>query len=126
ACRPTGQLFQHANDPEGIAALVGRPGGLSPTPIVLEATGGYQLPLATAGLPAAVVNPRQARDFAKATGRLAKHDQIDAAGQGRQAGEGDPDGGGPHDQLAGHRRPQEPPTLGRQAGTTSPKPWFGP
>jgi transposase len=49
---------------------------------VLEATGGYEFPLAAAlaaaGLPACVINPRQARDFAKATGRLAKNDRIDA------------------------------------------------
>jgi transposase len=50
---------------------------------VLEATGGYELALvgalATAGLPLVVVNPRQVRDFAKATGQLAKTDRLDAA-----------------------------------------------
>jgi transposase len=83
ACRPTGLAGQYPNDPAGIAALVAWLAGLPPTLIVLEATGGYELPLAAAlaaaGLPAAVVNPRQARDFAKATGRLAKNDKIDAA-----------------------------------------------
>ena len=56
--------------------------GLDPSLVVLEATGGIELPLAAAlavgGLPVLVVNPRQVRDFAKATGRLAKTDAIDA------------------------------------------------
>lgn len=81
--RPTGLAFQHPNDPDGIAALVARLVPLAPAGVVLEATGGYEVPaagaLAAAGLPVAVVNPRQARDFAKATGRLAKSDAIDAA-----------------------------------------------
>jgi len=51
--------------------------------VVLEATGGLELPAATAlgvaGLPVALINPRQARDFAKAVGRLAKTDCLDAA-----------------------------------------------
>ncbi len=83
ACRPAGQACRHTNDPQGVAALVAWLAGLSPTLIVLEATGGYELDLAAAlaaaGLPVAVVNPRQARDFAKATGRLAKNDPLDAA-----------------------------------------------
>ena len=57
---------------------------LQPTLIVLEATGGLEVPvtaaLTAAGLPVVVVNPRQARDFAKATGRLAKTDALDAHG----------------------------------------------
>lgn len=81
--RPSGQASQHPNDPDGIAALVARLLPLAPAGVVLEATGGYEIPaacaLAAAGLPVAVVNPRQARDFAKATGRLAKSDKIDAA-----------------------------------------------
>jgi transposase len=81
--RPAGQASQHPNDPDGIAALVARLLPLAPAGIVLEATGGYEIPvasaLAAAGLPVCVVNPRQARDFAKATGRLAKSDKIDAA-----------------------------------------------
>jgi transposase len=75
--------FQQANDPDGIAAIVALLKPLRPALIVLEATGGYELPvaaaLAAAGLSVALVNPRQARDFAKATGRLAKNDTIDAA-----------------------------------------------
>ena len=67
----------------GQAELVARLLDLAPTLVVLEATGGYELPvaaaLAGAGLPVAIVNPRQVRDFAKATGRLAKTDQLDAA-----------------------------------------------
>jgi transposase len=82
ASRPAGQARHYANDPEGIAALVAWPAGPAPTLVVLAATGGYELPLVAAltaaGLNAAVVDPRQARDFAKAAGRLAKNDKIDA------------------------------------------------
>lgn len=67
---------------EGIARLVTHVQALSPTLIVLEATGGYETEVATAlalaGLPVALVNPRQVRDFARALGRLAKTDAIDA------------------------------------------------
>ena len=82
ALRPTGERWTVANDDAGIAAVVERLQALPPTLIVLEATGGYQravvAALAAAGLPVAVVNPRQARDFAKATGQLAKTDALDA------------------------------------------------
>jgi transposase len=82
AIRPGGLTFQVANDPDGVAALVDRLRPLAPALIVLEATGGYETPavaaLQAAGLPVAAVNPRQARDFARATGRLAKTDRIDA------------------------------------------------
>ena len=82
ACRPDGAAFQHPNDPAGIRALVDRLKALRPTLIVLEATGGLETPLAAAlaaaKLPVAVVNPRQVRDFAKATGQLAKTDALDA------------------------------------------------
>ena len=82
AIRPGGATFRLANDPAGHAALVERLRPLTPTLIVLEATGGYELPavvaLQAAGLPVAAINPRQARDFAKGTGRLAKTDRIDA------------------------------------------------
>ncbi len=80
--RPPGEAFVVARDDEGLTVLVTRLGGLQPTLIVLEATGGLQLRaaalLAAAGLPVAVVNPRQVRDFARATGRLAKTDALDA------------------------------------------------
>lgn len=83
ACRPTNQISALANDPAGIAELVEQMKLLQPQLIVLEATGGLERPLvltlAAAGLPVAVVNPRQVRDFARATGQLAKTDRIDAA-----------------------------------------------
>jgi transposase len=71
-----------ANDPAGIAGLVEELSGQAPGLIVLEATGGYEMAavraLQGAGLSVAVVNPRQARDFARASGRLAKTDALDA------------------------------------------------
>ncbi|MBC7998072.1 MAG: IS110 family transposase [Leptolyngbya sp.] len=80
--RPTAEAFQVANTEAGIAALVQRLQQLQPTLVVMEATGGLEAPaaaaLALAQLPVAVVNPRQVRDFAKATGKLAKTDAIDA------------------------------------------------
>ena len=82
AVRPTGESWQVANDEVAFGALVDRLHELAPTLIVLEATGGIQLPvvgaLAAAGLPVVAMNPRQVRDFAKATGKLAKTDRIDA------------------------------------------------
>jgi transposase len=82
ALRPTGERWALTNDDFGIAALVERLQAVQPNLIVLEATGGYQravvAALAAAGLPGAVVNPRQARDFANATGQLAKTDALDA------------------------------------------------
>jgi transposase len=70
------------NDEAGWAELVARCETLQPTLIVLEATGGYEIGIATAltvaGWPVAVVNPRQVRDFAKAAGLLAKTDALDA------------------------------------------------
>lgn len=70
------------NDADGIATLVAQLRTRAPALIVLEATGGYEIAVATAlalaGLPVAVVNPRQVRDFAKALGQLAKTDAIDA------------------------------------------------
>lgn len=82
AARPSGERWTVANDEHGIRALVERLQRLAPTLIVLEATGGYELlcvaALAAAGLPVVVANPRQVRDFARATGQLAKTDRIDA------------------------------------------------
>lgn len=82
AVRPTGERWGVANDASGVADLVGRLAGLAPTLIVLEATGGLEMPALTAlaarGLPVVAVNPRQVRDFGKALGRLAKTDRIDA------------------------------------------------
>jgi transposase len=81
--RPAGTAERFPNDPAGVAAPAARVAALAPERVVLEATGGYEYPaaaaLAAAGAPVAVVNPRQVRDFAKATGRLAKTDALDAA-----------------------------------------------
>jgi len=83
ALRPGADPWRCANDEPGITELVSRLKPLEPLLIVLEATGGLErlvvAALALAGLPVAVVNPRQVRDFAKATGRLAKTDALDAA-----------------------------------------------
>ena len=82
ALRPSGERWAVPNDADGVATLVERLQTLHPTLIVLEATGGLERPataaLATARLPVVVVNPRQARDFARATGQLAKTDALDA------------------------------------------------
>jgi transposase len=81
--RPKGESFTLARDGDALAALAERLRGLAPVLVVLEATGGYETvvasAIAAAGLPLAVVNPRQIRDFARATGKLAKTDRIDAA-----------------------------------------------
>jgi transposase len=80
--RPSGDRFTLANEEAGQRELVRRLHQLAPGLIVLEATGGYELPvtaaLASAGLPVVVANPRQIRDFARATGKLAKTDALDA------------------------------------------------
>jgi len=82
ALRPSGERWAVPNDTSGVTMLVDQLQALSPTLIVLEATGGLERlvtsALATAGLPVVVVNPRQARDFARATGQLAKTDALDA------------------------------------------------
>lgn len=82
AQRPGGEAWRVSSDETGIATLVKRLKGLGPALVLLEATGGLEIPavaaLAAAGLPAVVVNPRQVREFARATGRLAKTDAIDA------------------------------------------------
>lgn len=82
AIRPTGESLRFDNDTSGIKKLITRLKSLKPALIVMEATGGMELPAAAAiqvaGLPLAVVNPRQARDFAKSTGKLAKTDALDA------------------------------------------------
>jgi len=79
---PEGQSFVLSNDQEGVDELLSRLEGVRPTLVVLEATGRYERLAATSiaarGIAVAVVNPRQARDFAKAIGRLAKTDRIDA------------------------------------------------
>jgi transposase len=83
AVRPTGEAFHVDNNEAGIAGLNERLASLKPTLIVLESTGGYErdvaFNLSSARMPVAVVNARQIRDFAKATGKLAKTDTLDAA-----------------------------------------------
>jgi transposase len=88
---PDGGTFSVANDRAGIDELIARLlEGVRPELVVLEATGKYERPaavaVAAAGIAVAVVNPRQARDFAKAAGRLAKTDRIDAQVLARFAG----------------------------------------
>ncbi len=89
---PEGETFSVANDTEGIEALLQRLREVSPELllVVMEASGKYERPAAAAiaalGIAVAVVNPRQARDFAKAIGRLAKTDKIDAEVLARFAG----------------------------------------
>lgn len=79
---PVDEHWQVAHDEKGLAALTERLCARYPQLVVLEASGGYErdviLALVAKGLPAVVVNPRQVRDFARATGRLAKTDAIDA------------------------------------------------
>ena len=80
--RPSDERVQLSRNDAGLAELVARLQPLGPQLVVLEATGGYEIPvaaaLASAGVPVAVVNPRQIRDFARATGQLAKTDALDA------------------------------------------------
>jgi len=82
AVRPSGEPWRSPNEFEALESLVKKIKALQPALIVLEATGGFEVmvasALAAAGLPVAVVNPRQTRDFAKSLGRLAKTDRIDA------------------------------------------------
>jgi transposase len=78
---PSGESFRVSHDDAGLGTLIARMRPLTPTVVVLEATGGYEVTvavaLAGARLPMAVVNPRQIRDFTRATGQLAKTDALD-------------------------------------------------
>lgn len=82
-CYPVSHRAQFANDEGGHHALALKLQQLGPSWVIVEATGGLETALvgvlATAGLPVAVINPKQARDFAKAIGVLAKTDSVDAA-----------------------------------------------
>jgi len=82
AAHPTGAPWRVPQTEAGWAGLTTQLQALAPALVLLEATGGLELPVASAlagaGLPVAVVNPRQVRDFAKATGTLAKTDGVDA------------------------------------------------
>ncbi len=79
---PTGESFVVSNEEEGFDELLGKLEDLHPTLVVLEASGGFERPvtaaLAAAKMAVCVVNPRQSRDFARATGKLAKTDRLDA------------------------------------------------
>lgn len=83
AVRPSGERWEETNDAKGIRRLGRRLRKLGAVLVVMEATGGYEVELALAltqaGLGVRVVNPRQARDFAKGKGLLAKTDLLDAA-----------------------------------------------
>ena len=80
--RPSGETFAVARDGRGLGRLVARLAAARPELIVLEATGGFELTVAAAvagaGMPLAIVNPAQIRAFARAVGRLAKTDRLDA------------------------------------------------
>src|ERR671938_597653 len=80
--RPSGESFTIDHGEQGVAVVVERLAALAPTLVVLEAAGGIEVrlaaALAAAGLSVAVVNPRRVRAFARAAGRLAKTDRLDA------------------------------------------------
>jgi transposase len=82
AAYTSGKKWRASNDDAGIDKLVKAINNLTPALVVMEATGGYETQMAYAlyrsGTPTAVVNPREVRDFAKATKKLAKTDTIDA------------------------------------------------
>ncbi len=82
AVRPSGEMWSVATAPSAFEAFIQRVKALSPTLIVVEASGGLEAAvvaeLAHAGLAVAVVNPKRVRDFARASGQLAKTDQLDA------------------------------------------------
>lgn len=79
---PSNKFMQFKNDPSGILKLVKKINAILPKIVVFESTGGYEAPLAKslykAGIPVAVINPRCIRDYARAIGKLAKTDRIDA------------------------------------------------
>ena len=79
---PEDTNYSFANEPQKVKALIRKLKKLKPTLIVMEATGGYEISLAVqlseARLNTAVVNPRQVRDYARAIGKLAKTDAVDA------------------------------------------------
>ena len=83
AIRPTNDRWEIPRDEAGIRKLVSQMQTLEPVMVLLEASGGLELPLVAAlaaeAVPVVVVNPRQVRDFARATGKLAKTDALDAA-----------------------------------------------
>jgi len=82
ALRPTGEYFQVSNDARGHEEVRERLMGYSVALVVLEPSGGYErdvfIFLSLQGFPCSLVNPKKVREFAKATGRLAKTDKVDA------------------------------------------------
>src|SRR5262245_40485530 len=82
AVRPNNEQWSIKNRVEDFPALIEKLRQIAPERIILEATGGWEVPLANhlaaAGLPVVIINPRQARDFAKATGKLTKTDPVNA------------------------------------------------
>ncbi len=103
---PRQKSFAVANDQTGVGELLFRLEEAAPKLVVLEATGRYERLAATAiaamGLPVAIINPRQARDFAKAIGRLAKTDKIDAFVLARFARAVEPKANAIPDEQAAH------------------------
>ena len=83
AVRPSGDRWEVPHDEAGVRQMVSRLTALEPGMVLLEASGGLELPLVAAlaaeAVPVVVINPRQVRDFARATGKLAKTDALDAA-----------------------------------------------
>ena len=83
AVRPSGDRWEAPHDEAGVRQMVSRLTALEPGMVLLEASGGLELPLVAAlaaeAVPVVVINPRQVRDFARATGKLAKTDALDAA-----------------------------------------------
>ncbi len=83
AVRPSGDRWEAPHDEAGVRQMVSRLTALEPVMVLLEASGGLELPLVAAlaaeAVPVVVINPRQVRDFARATGKLAKTDALDAA-----------------------------------------------
>ena len=82
ACRASKEYKQFGNEAQGIAKLIEWLKCLQPELVVLEATGGLELPfvaeLALARMPVAIINPKRIRDFARSIGQLAKTDKLDA------------------------------------------------
>jgi transposase len=82
AVLPSGEKRQFANNEDGMSKLIAKLRKKHPTLIVMEPTGGYEIPVAGAlaaeDIPVAVVNARQIRDYARAVGKLAKTDRLDA------------------------------------------------
>ncbi len=117
--------FGVPNDPAGTETLLACLLEERPVLVILEGTGGFEGPvavaLAAAGLPVAVVNPRQARDFARATGRLAKTDRIDAQILARFAQAVRPAPRPVPEEEAPKRWPRSRPAVGRWWGCTRPR-----